>query len=209
MKFLGPARNVITVAILMTVVSISGCAQAPGVQGGKVLSSEDIKGVAQRERDAGHIETADLMANGAVDKAAYDKAFNNLQNCMLRSGYDVSAPVLNPGDGISYVFTYLAQGRDPVAMDKVSLECERRYWQAVSATYVNTNEQTMEEPVRAAAQKCMAEAGFQIADDVRNAKAMAGDPLKDQGAQRKAATTCIVVSIYELHPEIKAVGIGW
>jgi len=199
----------VAAVVALACLGISGCAQALGPQGDKVLSSEDIKGIAQRERDAGHPETADLMSDGAVDKAAYDQAFNNLRKCMTEGGYGVSAPVINPGDGISYIFTYSSQGRDRSAMDKFSLECEQRYWAAVSSAYANTNEQTMEEPVRAAAQKCLAKAGFSVPDEARNAKAMAGDPLKDQGAQRKAALSCVYESIYKIHPEIKSAGLSW
>ncbi|MEA5457348.1 hypothetical protein SPF06_21750 [Sinomonas sp. JGH33] len=161
----------------------------------------------QLERNEGHTESADMLADGVVDKADYDRAFNNLVTCMREGGYDVSTPAINPADGLTFLFEYRTQGRDLHAMNDHSLACETKYWGAVSASYAATNEQRMDEPVRSSVQVCMKNLGYDVPDDARSFRAIAGDPI-DEGTRDRYATECLGEAITRLHPEIKSFGIS-
>lgn len=178
--------------------------QKPGAQ----LTSEDVKAMSQREQQAGHDESAKMLSDGVIDKADYDQAFTNLEQCMTGLGYTVTDPVVSPADGLSLLFGYVNPGRAPEKLDSDSLECETKFWAAVTTVYTNTNEQTTEEAVRVAAIDCLNAKGFKVPAEARNYKAMSGDPTADGGAQRKEAEMCVIDNVYKLHPDIHSVGLS-
>ncbi|OFI39235.1 hypothetical protein BIU82_15360 [Arthrobacter sp. SW1] len=165
--------------------------------------------MAQKERELGNLESSELLSEGFIDKSRYASAFANLRKCMAEGGYGVSEPILNPGDGISFLFTYDSRGGDLAKMDRHSFDCEKRHWATVSSVFTNTNEQIMEEKVRLAAQECMEKLGHVVPDSARSYLAMVGTPLDEGSARQKHAEICITESIYRLHPEIKSVGLAW
>ncbi|MDQ4502613.1 hypothetical protein [Sinomonas sp. ASV322] len=187
-------------------ITLASCAASPALTGGKI-TSEDLKASAQRERNEGHLESAEMLADGVIDKAEYDKAFNNLSRCMSDGGYKVTDPVISPLDGLSFTYEYDAQGRDLRAMSEHSLACEQRYWLPVSAAYMATHEQRMEEPLRISMQSCMNAAGYDIPDDARTFRAMAGDPFSEDGSRDRTAMGCFSEGMARLYPAIKSGGI--
>lgn len=187
-------------------IALTGCGGSPGSLPRAKITSEDLRRSAQEEHAAGHAESAEMLADGIVDKADYDKAFGNLVGCMRDGGYDVSDPVISPADGLSFTFEYDPQGRDLREMSEDSLACEQKYWFAISAGYMATNEQRMEEPLRASMQRCMKTAGYDVPDDAKTFRSIAGDPL-DEGAKNRKAMDCFGEGMTRLYPEIKSGGL--
>lgn len=201
------ARLVLLCTGLILAWTVGGCAPAQQKTGTQ-LSSEDVKSISEREKSAGHDETAELLRDGFVDKGDYDKAFANLERCMTDLGYTVTEPLISPADGLSFLFEYGNPGRAQDKFQSDSLECETKFWAVASAVYLNTTEQVTEEAVRVAAIECMNKKGFDVPQDAKNFKAMSGDPTADGGEQRKQATTCILDNVYRLHPNIRSVGLS-
>src|SRR5947209_3519178 len=119
-------RIVQLVAAVAIVSVVTACASGPGASTERKITSEDLKASARQERSEGHTESADMLADGIVDKADYDKAFNNLVQCMRDGGYKVTDPIMNPADGLSFTYEYDPQGRDLRAMSEHSLACEQK-----------------------------------------------------------------------------------
>ncbi|MDQ4502612.1 hypothetical protein [Sinomonas sp. ASV322] len=191
---------------VVLVLVLAACAPGPDASTSRKLTSEDIKASARREASEGHAESAEMLADGAVDKADYDKAFSNLFRCMSEGGYGVTNPQINPADGLSYSYEYDTQGRDSRAMSEHSLACEQKYWFAVSAAYMATNEQRMEESLRASMQTCMKAAGYDIPDDAKTFRTIAGDPF-EEGTRNRRAMDCFSNAMTRLHPDIKSFGL--
>lgn len=185
----------------------TACSAPEKEQPGMRLSSEDVKAQGEREADLGHIESSELLKDGVVDKADYESAFENLRRCMREAGYKVSDPILSPVDNLAYVFEYDAAGRKSEGMRKDSSLCEEEYWSNVSAVYMNTNEQKMDEPIRSAAISCLQQKGYDVPESARSYLEMYGDPLSDEGKQRQDTATCVLETAYRLHPHIKSLGL--
>lgn len=79
----------------------------------------------------------------------------------------------------------------------------------VEAAYLNTGSQRMDESLRLAAQSCMERAGYTITDDQRDIRGFSGDPNSDDGAQRRAAATCITDEALRLFPDLPYVGVAY
>ncbi|MEA5457347.1 hypothetical protein SPF06_21745 [Sinomonas sp. JGH33] len=191
----------------VTTLVLAACGPGPGALTGGKITSEDLKASAQRERNEGHLESAEMLADGAIDKAEYDKAFSNLSRCMGDGGYRVTDPVVSPVDGLAFAFDYDPQGRDLGAMSDHSLPCEQRYWLPVSAAYMATHEQKMDEPLRSSMQKCMKAAGYDISDEAKTFRAIAGDPFAEDSSRDRKAMDCFGEGMTRLYPAIKSAGI--
>jgi hypothetical protein len=188
----------------IAIISIlTACASGSGASTGRAITSEDLKASARQERSRGHSESAEMLADGIADKADYDKAFGNLVRCMREGGYGVSDPVISPADGLSFTYEYDPQGRDLQEMSGHSLACEEKYWSAVSAGYMATNQQRMEEPLRASMQSCMKAAGYDVPDGANTFRAIAGDPV-EEGTRDRHATSCFSEAMTRLYPAIKS-----
>ena len=192
-----------TAVTLLLSIGIAACAASEGESGGSSPpSQEDIRQASEREREAGHLESAALLEDGVVDIVDYETAVNNATLCIAEYGLLASEPRLNPVDGLRLQFVVEWNGIDGEIADAAVVECQNAHMGAIETLYTATTTAKMDTPLREFTEKCMSEHGFPDTKGSSNLAGFAGPVEAVEEAQYNAAFSCISDGMTELYPDI-------
>lgn len=158
-------------------------------------------------QQSGFAEQYDVLRDGHITGAEYRESLTRLTSCLSRNGLAYTTPRLSPVDNLRYLFE-VRPGADTQRSSSLIDDCATRYWTGVSTLYASIGTQVMDEPLRVAALGCLTSAGYNVSGTEPNFPAMVGDPEKDGGAQREAATTCVFDSARRLYPDLPTVTVA-
>lgn len=186
---------------LCALTACSGSAPEPKTPREIVLEA------ARQARDAGLDPQYQAMKDGEVSQGEYLNAYQRLADCYKSGGLGIDPPVVNPADGISYMFELKANGLATKEVERVQQGCLAQEWLPISSVYVSTTPQRMDEPLRVATIECLREQGFELKGDELTLGEMAGDPLLDNGKQQSATSECVIDLAHQLYPDLTGINL--
>ena len=199
-------KLVAVVAAAGFVLACAACSSnAQTGSGGEALTSDAVKQISHTARQAGHVEQADALKDGRVTASEYRAAFERMRACVVDKGYEVSAPVVSPVTNTNFEFLFDSNGRDQQTAQIEETECEAKYWNDVSAVYIDTAPQQMSARLRQAIVDCLAGKGFRTPGGASTLPQIAGtDPERDD-KRRMATMTCANKQVARLYPDLPTI----
>lgn len=173
------------------------------------LTPQFIKERSEQFRIAGRTELADMFSDGVVDADDYDTSFKTFSACVISRGFTITDPVLNPGDGLRYIYELDIVGRDPDVVAKDQTECSADFLE-VEGMYTATTPQIMDESLRLAVIKCMQTQDLPIDSEAKSYPQIiqsAGDAATGQWLT--SIGTCIGDAGSKPFPELPYIPVGF
>lgn len=160
---------------------------------------------AQSQQEYGREGIAELLEDGAISRSDFQSSFDEMRQCYEARGYQVEGPLINPVDGLRLLYKVSGSGIVNSSIQvggteqEDAMECGEPHEQ-LAATYTGTQQQVMDEVVRARAFECIESRKGDVYQDAVNFEEMVGDPDSDSGTQRRLVGQCVLESVAELHP---------
>ncbi|MFK0008005.1 hypothetical protein ACIQTZ_13220 [Paenarthrobacter sp. NPDC090520] len=172
-----------------------------------------MRELAKKLQSEGKTEQADVMKSGRVSTSDYEAAFSRLDKCVTDLGYSLSAPQINPVDGIGYSYVFLLNGKPMEAASKDYENCQEKYWNAVSSVYINTTEKKMDQTLWSATLSCLAAAGYPSTLKEGSLADLVGEnPLDGAGklsSQADTAVNCVRDNTVKLFPDLPSISVSF
>ncbi|MCS3442151.1 hypothetical protein [Microbacterium phyllosphaerae] len=198
-------KHLTGLSIALAVVALSGCSPASDAAPptGEALVAE----LAAQAKESSWDSQYEILRDGEVTVAEHDAAFRKMTDCMLESGISVSNPAINPADGLTYLYSIDGPGLDEEFFLAEQAACLESEWNLVDNGFLATRQPRMEPALMDAARACLIAQGYEISDNTRAFRDLAGDPDADDGAQRDAAGVCVSEQAHALYPELDQISV--
>lgn len=192
---------------LTSVVVVSGCTAAPEPGSPvRVIDDFEIADLERQAREHGWTTQAEVLGRGVVTRADYEQAIDHVRACAERGGNGISEPTLSPIDNLTLEFGFPVGATDEEDIWDLSGECLSQWFTLVEAGYRASHDAVMDADILDASLSCMADLGFTMTGDIRNARDMAVRvPVEADGQ----LADCISQSAMRLRPELGGVGVSW
>lgn len=200
-------RSAIGMFVLLGALAMSGCT-GPSTDATELTPREVVLAAADEAKKQGLDFQYRAMEDGVVDSEDYDAAYKALASCYATSGLGIDPPVLNPVDGLTYIFDLRANGLAPEKVDEVQSMCLAEYWVPINGIFLSTNTQRMDEVLRTSSIDCMREEGFQLSGEELTFSELVGEPDATDRTQYNTARDCVVKLAHELFPEIPGINLS-
>lgn len=148
------------------------------------------------------------MSDGVVDSSDYETLFTQFSACLQESGLEVDTPVLNPGDGLTYIYSIRTHSVDGESADQIQSRCEYRYWAPASGLYLSTNVQRLDEPLRVALIECLESRGYAMSGKESTFGDLIGNPETDGFEQHDVALDCVAQHGSRLYPDLPYIAVS-
>lgn len=193
-------------AILAAVVILAGCStvnQAVLGPRAKVLS------LADQARALGATSTAELLSDGELTDAEFQKATAAFRSCFHDHGIELGDPMISPVDSVTREWKY----PDPLpsvseSATKAMNVCSEA-WGLASAAYSATHVSVMDPALLKYVSQCMTDQGYSISPKASKVADFVGKPDADAGAQRSAAERCIQDGVMHLFPDLTSITVQY
>lgn len=200
----GIAAKLATPLILVSAL-LASCSSTP--EAGPSLDSASIKAKAEAFREQGRSFLADLFRDGIVDADDYDAAFAEYRACMTSRGYDFSAPIVSPADGLRYIASFESEGKTEEQLSLDGEECASDLAE-VEAMYTATTEQVMAPELRTKIISCLVDRGLEIDATARNYPEMVGSGGQAED-WHQGLSDCLGSARHELYPDLPYLPVGF
>lgn len=197
-----------SVAVVLGSAVLVGCAGGVAEPGEPVRTLEPVS-FADLEREArehGWTEQADVLATGSVSRADYEQAIDHVRTCAEQGGNGISEPELSPIDNLTLEFGFPVGASDDEEIWALSDACLQRWFWSVSIAYRATHDAVMDADIRDASLACLADRGYVMSGDIRNAQDMA---VRMPFEAEHDLAECIVSAAEEVRPDLDGVSVSW
>ncbi|WP_158609556.1 hypothetical protein [Cellulomonas triticagri] len=171
-----------------------------------MIEQLEIAELERRAREHGWTEQADVLAKGYVTRADYEQAIDHVRACAEDGGNGISEPTLSPIDNLTLEFGFPVGAMDDEVIWDLSDRCLQRWHSLVETGYQVSHEAVMDADILAASLTCMADAGFPMVGEIRNARDMAARVSPEDG---EVLSDCIVEAAMQVRPDLPMVGVAW
>lgn len=200
-------RHPVLIGILVA-GAVAACDQpsAPTVEPVREIEDVSIRDLEVEAREHGWDEQARMLADGSVSEAEYLQAVDEVRACAERDGNGISEPVLSPIDNLTLEFGFPQGALSDDEVWSMSDRCLQQWFWTVHTGYLVSHDARMDTDLLEASVECMAEQGFTLAGDLRNARDLAVRVPREGEA---ALADCIADAVARLRPDLDGVGISW
>ncbi|MFE0254793.1 hypothetical protein [Streptomyces sp. NPDC059010] len=136
------------------------------------------------------------LADGVVTPAEYRNAVDRFISCVRKAGYEVSAPLRSPVDGLTLLYEITPSGSPDVYNSAVE-ECNLSHISDIEPAFVEARPQVMDEELRRAVSACLKASGVPVTGKERNFP-----DFKEVAAEDAMAVQCVSDSARKMFPEL-------
>ncbi|RLQ84003.1 hypothetical protein D9V28_07085 [Mycetocola zhadangensis] len=166
---------------------------------------EDARSQAAEE---GHSSQEALLSDGAVTFDDYEASVGAYITCVTERGFQVDGPVLNPADNELLLLQVLDGNTTNAASAQADTDCRSRHVNLVEGAYRALTEPRMEPALIEETNRCLDSEGLDYSGDEFKFEDYFPAGVEDS-KRLEMVSSCVSQSLYELHPNLPFVALGF